>query len=53
MDKKIDEKTSKLHFNLEKEYYLIKWEGYDHSVSSWEPLPHLDGCLDVVKAFDE
>ena len=31
--------------------YLIKWEGYDHSENTWEPLRHFEDPM-LVEAFE-
>ena len=38
LEKKMDIKKSKKLENLDKICYLIKWEGYDVSQSTWEPI---------------
>ncbi len=32
-------------------YYLIKWEGYPESESTWEPIEHLTNILHLVEEF--
>lgn len=31
--------------------FLIKWSGYDARHNSWEPEPHLDGCVETLNKF--
>ncbi|KAJ3078369.1 hypothetical protein HK102_004551 [Quaeritorhiza haematococci] len=33
--------------------YLVKWVGYDDSENTWEPLEHLEGCMELVNEFEE
>jgi hypothetical protein len=33
--------------------YLVKWEGYDESESTWEPLENLMNIKPIVEAFEE
>lgn len=33
--------------------YLVRWEGYKLSESSWEPKKNLKGAMDLVKDFEE
>jgi len=32
-------------------YYLIKWEGYPESESTWEPIEHLTNIINLVEEF--
>jgi hypothetical protein len=32
--------------------YLIKWENWDESSNTWEPLSHLKQCMDMVREFE-
>ena len=34
-------------------FYLIKWEGYSIKDCSWEPVSHLSNIKDMVKEFDD
>ena len=36
-----------------KTQYLIKWEGYDESDNTWEPIENLAGCEDMIADFNE
>ena len=36
-----------------KTQYLIKWEGYDESDNTWEPIENLAGCEDRIADFNE
>ena len=31
--------------------YLVKWNGYNTSENTWEPIAHLDGCHQKVREF--
>ena len=31
-------------------HYLIKWQNYDHSANTWEPVSNLYAC-ELVKKF--
>ena len=33
------------------EEFLVQWKGFPVSAAIWEPLSHLDGCKDLLKAF--
>lgn len=33
--------------------YLVKWEDYDASENTWEPIENLQGCMHLVEAYDE
>lgn len=33
--------------------YLVAWKGYDPSYNTWEPLECLDGCMDMLKEYNE
>lgn len=33
------------------EEFLIKWKGFPDSAATWEPLEHLDGCKDLLRAY--
>lgn len=35
-----------------KPYYYIEWEGYPLEDATWEPLKHLENCLDIVEKFE-
>ena len=32
--------------------YLVKWEGYQESEATWEPMSNLLNVRDMVKAFE-
>uniref|UniRef100_A0AC35GQE5 Chromo domain-containing protein n=1 Tax=Panagrolaimus sp. PS1159 TaxID=55785 RepID=A0AC35GQE5_9BILA len=32
--------------------YLIKWQGYDDTSNTWEPVENC-GCPDLIKKFEE
>ncbi len=36
-----------------KKQYLMKWKGYPLEESTWEPLEHLDGCIELIHAYDK
>lgn len=33
------------------EEFLVQWKGFPVSEATWEPLRHLDGCKDILRAF--
>jgi hypothetical protein len=33
--------------------YLVKWEGYDPTAATWEPLSNLTNCEDAIQFFKE
>ena len=33
--------------------YLVKWEGYDTSENTWEPIANLTGCHQLVKEYHQ
>ena len=35
-----------------KPYYYVEWEGYPLEDATWEPLKHLESCLDIVEKFE-
>lgn len=47
IEKIMDKKTEK-----GKPKYLIKWLGYPHCQNTWEPLSHLQNCIDLVEEFE-
>ena len=32
--------------------YLVKWKGAPESRATWEPVAHLAGCKELVRAFN-
>lgn len=36
-----------------KPYYLVKWEGFDESESTWEPLRNLSHLKYMLKKFEK
>ena len=32
-------------------YYLVRWEGYDHTEDTWEPLDNLESCQAKMQDF--
>ena len=34
-----------------KSQYLVKWKG--KTDCTWEPLKHLDGCMDTVRKYED
>jgi hypothetical protein len=34
-------------------YYFIEWEGYPLEEATWEPIKHLENCLDLVEEFEK
>ena len=34
-----------------KRKFLIKWKNYGPDQNSWEPENHLDGCVDILRAY--
>ncbi|CAN6487080.1 unnamed protein product [Victoria cruziana] len=33
--------------------YLIKWRGWPETANTWEPEENLQGCRDILEAYDE
>jgi hypothetical protein len=33
--------------------YLVKWENWPEESNTWEPVGNLDGCMELVKAFEK
>ncbi|ODM91682.1 Heterochromatin protein 1 [Orchesella cincta] len=33
-------------------HYRIKWVGWDSKDNTWEPIDHLENCIDMVNAFE-
>uniref|UniRef100_A0A1B6KP62 Histone-lysine N-methyltransferase n=1 Tax=Graphocephala atropunctata TaxID=36148 RepID=A0A1B6KP62_9HEMI len=42
LDHKVDKKEH---------LYLVKWKDWSHESNTWEPIEHLDGCLDLLFSF--
>ncbi|XP_044755585.1 uncharacterized protein LOC123314381 [Coccinella septempunctata] len=42
-------------FNAKKKTweYKVKWENWDESQCSWEPMEHLSGCKALINVFEE
>lgn len=38
VDKKYHPKTSTYYHKIDKPMYCVKWEGYDSSLNTWEPI---------------
>ncbi|XP_049872448.1 histone-lysine N-methyltransferase SUV39H2-like isoform X1 [Pectinophora gossypiella] len=47
----IIEKIYDFKFDSGKEYFHIKWKGYDDSENTWEPLEHLENCPSILRSF--
>ena len=37
--------------SVKQEKFLVQWKGSPASAARWEPLFHLDGCKDLLRAF--
>ncbi|XP_063363032.1 histone-lysine N-methyltransferase Su(var)3-9-like isoform X1 [Cydia amplana] len=50
-DDYIIEKIVDIKFENGKEYFYIKWKGFDDDDNTWEPLAHLDNCPELLHEF--
>ena len=48
----VEEIIDHRYINGKKEY-LVKWEGYPRSESTWEPLIHLENVQDLVEKYNK
>ena len=49
------ERILKRRYRLDQLEYLVKWEGYRESESTWEPIAnlHQPGIIDMISEFEE
>lgn len=49
VDKKFNNRSSNSYIHIEKPFYLVKWEGFESSQNTWEPIDHLsDYCMNLI-----